>query len=675
METFRLFKFFLGKSGISERPRLARLCYVSVFGLYALFSANSCQLSKSDHDLYLASPSGTIAVHLFTRKDDSLCYTVFNKRSNLIGASSLGINIDHHFWGCASVIKEAHEQDVSRDVSLRGREQSSHLSARKYRLSFHDKNGFTWFMDAIVSDKGYAFRYDIPGKGLRQVYSEKTSFCLAPQTKVWYFERDNSWKLKSYAGSWISSTIEKMPGVSKEGPIQGIPVVLQLKDSMYMAIAEAGCYDYSGMRLKAIGQNTFQVNFTEDTTGFSVRDEVVTPWRAILFADNLNDLANNTFIADVAPRPDSNLYADQSYIKPGKCIWRWWAKGTGDPRDEMSMVDKATALDVQYVLIDDGWEKWPDAWGKVKGICLYAAQKHIGVWLWKDSHALSRDSLTLSRWMDSVRAVGAVGVKVDFFNSQSKGSNTFQIAIIKAAARQKLMVDIHGCSAGTGEAYSFPNQLTREGIRGLELNKMKEGPITASHNAALPFTRFLMGPADYTPLGFTAPGKTSWAQQLATLVEFTSPFQVIAEDPDFLLQNPHASLCLPFLRCLPTTWDETIVLSGSKIGKFSAMARRSGDNWFIGIINAGGPRTYSLDLSFLKDTNYNYRFFQDDLKASKIHLSGLNKLAFLKEDTLAVPFRRESGSTGKGRKITIDLAKNGGFVAMLFPDSRIMVEK
>lgn len=670
MPSFGFIETIFPRAVINIRNIFSPLCGLRAFAIYIILFANSCQLPDTDHGLCLKSPSGKIQVHLFINGNDSLCYTVSNNRNDIVKASLLGIDIDHHYWGCVSVLREMKEQNVSKDVVLQERKGMSHLSAKKYRLSFQDKNGSAWFMDAIVSDKGYAFRYDIPGKGMRRIYSERTSFCLDRQTEVWYFERDNSWKLKSYAGSWISSPIEKMPSISKEGPVQGIPLVMQLKDSSYLAIAEAGCYNYSGMRLKAVGQNTFRVDFTEDTVGFSLEDEIVTPWRAILFADNLNELADNTFIADVAPKPDADLYADESYIKPGKCVWRWWARGTGNPVQEKNMVDKAVALGAQYVLIDDGWEKWPDAWGKIEDICQYAERKHIGVWLWKDSHELATDSSLINQWLDSVREVGAAGIKVDFFNSQRKNSNVFQTTIIKAAARQKLMVDLHGCSAGSGEAYSFPNQLTREGIRGLELNKMKEGPIKASHNAALPFTRFLMGPADYTPLGLTAPGKTSWAQQLATLVEFTSPFQVIAEDPDFLLKNPHARLCLHFLKALPTIWDETIVLPGSKIGELSAMARRSRNSWFIGIINAGDARTYTLDLSFLKNANYNYEFYQDDLEAQKVNLSGLNKLAFLKGDSLAIPFQTEYGSTREGQKVNIKLAKNGGFAAMLLPDRR-----
>jgi len=119
---------------------------------------------------------------------------------------------------------------------------------------------------------------------------------------------------------------------------------------------------------------------------------------------------------------------------------------------------------------------------------------------------------------------------------------------LKECALRSLMVNFHGCQSPSGESYTYPNEITREGIRGLELNKMSEGPITSYHNALLPFTRLAVGHGDYTPLSFVNPGNTTFAHQLATMVAFNSPLQVVAEDPEILLHNSLVTPALDFIK-------------------------------------------------------------------------------------------------------------------------------
>ena len=143
---------------------------------------------------------------------------------------------------------------------------------------------------------------------------------------------------------------------------------------------------------------------------------------------------------------------------------------------------------------------------------------------------------------------------------------------------------------------------------------MKEGPITPAHNAALPFTRLVVGAADYTPVGFSRPGPTTYAHQLATLVLFTSPMQVIAENPDLLLNNPNIQPALDVLKAVPSVWDETRVLVPSKIGELAIMARRSGATWFLAALNGGQQPVslHNLALSFLGKESYNAVYLSSD---------------------------------------------------------------
>jgi alpha-glucosidase len=49
---------------------------------------------------------------------------------------------------------------------------------------------------------------------------------------------------------------------------------------------------------------------------------------------------------------------------------------------------------------------------------------------------------------------------------------------------------------------------------------------------------------------------------------------------------------------VPTTWDDTKVLNG-EIGKYITVARRSGNDWFVGSITNSESRKMEIPLSFL----------------------------------------------------------------------------
>jgi len=74
------------------------------------------------------------------------------------------------------------------------------------------------------------------------------------------------------------------------------------------------------------------------------------------------------------------------------------------------------------------------------------------------------------------------------------------------------------------------------------------------------------------------------------------------------LKNPAINI----IKAIPSTWDETIVLRDSELGKCAAFARRSGDTWFIGIINGGERKYIDIPLSFLPAGSYTMNAYEDD---------------------------------------------------------------
>ena len=513
-------------------------------------------------------------------------------------------------------------------------------------------------------DDALAFRYEGQNDNPVRLLSEQSSWTLSPDAQIWYFERPNAWKLKSYAGTWTPSLLSDMSR-RVSSPVQGTPVVFQLPNGKYGFISEAALADYSGLRLKLSG-NTFSADFTEGAAGFDVSGHFCSPWRIIFIGDDLNALVNQQVIRRLQPQPEAGLFADRSYIRPGKSVWRWFSHGTGNPSQEREMIDAAARLHFAYTTIDDGWKNWTDKWTQVKELSVYARPKGVRIFLWFNSKPLQRpdnDYESLRLMLDSVAQSGAAGVKVDFMDSEAKRLIDFEQKLLRECARRSLLVNFHGCQKSTGENYSFPNEVTREGIRGLELNKMREGYITAAHNAALPFTRFVVGHADYTPLSFTVPGATTFAHQLATLVCFDSFMQTLGESPQMLLNEPLLQPALPFIREVPTVWDEVRVLSPSEIGKLAILAKRSGDDWYIGILNGEQhEKQIRLDLNPFVQGNATVDAYLDDLEVDKVLLSMKGHRPGAMKREPSVPFKKEISTTTLPQ---LRLAPNGGAVLVI----------
>jgi len=77
--------------------------------------------------------------------------------------------------------------------------------------------------------------------------------------------------------------------------------------------------------------------------------------------------------------------------------------------------------------------------------------------------------------------------------------------------------------------------------------------------------------------------------------------------PQHILENPAAEL----IKSIPSVWDETIVLPQSEIGELAVFARRTGDRWFVGIMNGLTGRTIHVSLGFLRGGKYRAMLVRD----------------------------------------------------------------
>lgn len=587
------------KLGDQSHVRMNKLFRIICLLLLQIIILNACTQNFGS-TLQLQDPSGKISASLSIH-EGRLMYSVSADTQMIITPSAAGLQLDSMELGHnVKNMTISREYTIKENLSSRGNNATIQNHCRVYEISVTGAER-SFVMEFRLFEDGCAFRYQLPGSGTRTLRKESTSFTIPAASRVWFFERNSDWKLKSYAGWWMHTSVDSLPVISSSGPVQGKPLVMELPGKGYMVITEAALYDYSGMRLEAMGNGKVQVNFTEGDEGFEVQGGQFTPWRVVLYAADLNSLVNNPVIEALNPRPDKTLFHDVSWIQPGKAVWSWISRKENymQPDEEKRFIDAAAKLHFNYTLLDEGWETiWPDKWKQLKEICNYAAEKKVKVWIWRDSKWL-REPQQRDAFLDSIAQSGVAGIKTDFMNSEAKELVDFEIGFLKATAARKLMVNFHGCQAPTGESVAFPNEMTREGIRGMELNIMKE-PIPAWHNAALPFTRLLCGHGDYTLGFFSNKGPTTYTHQLALMYLLNSPFQCMAENPMTIVHDPLYAPVIPLLQTLPITWDETLVLEGSGIGTMAAFAKRKGKEWYVAVINGTDqPEEFVLSPSFL----------------------------------------------------------------------------
>ncbi|KAF0094893.1 MAG: alpha-glucosidase [Puniceicoccaceae bacterium 5H] len=557
----------------------------------------------ADDTVSWQSPDGRLTATLEIPRTGTPTWRLAAAGQVVLPTAPLGLRIDGIQYGPGSTLEAVTPSSGQDVVAQKGVARPSPITWNGRKLELAGPEGQWWTLEARLFDGGFAWRYIVAGEGERQVEGETGGFHLPEDSTVWLAERPNDWKLKSYAGTFMRVDREDLPDFSPVGPVQGPPLVAELPNGSYALFSEAALSDYSGLRLRAEADGLLLA----DVQPFTTSGPITSPWRVALYARDLDALVNNRVIPALNPAPDPELFADTDWIHYGKAVWRWWSSGTGTPEEERAYLDYAARLGFTYALVDDGWKDWDEPWQRVAELADYGRKQDVRVLIWcayADVADPAQDYRQLRDFLDRAAQAGSAGVKLDFFNAETKDRIDFEHRALEEAARRQLVVIFHGLQKPSGEARTYPNEVTREGIRGAELNHMAEGPVTAEHNTALPFTRFVVGAGDYTPLALSAPGETTWSHQAATLVAFTSPVQVLAEDPRLLLEDPRTAPALPFIREVPTLWDETRVLPGSEIGERVVMARRDGAQWWLAILNDGPTEIRDLDLSFLGSGTY-----------------------------------------------------------------------
>ena len=520
---------------------------------------------------------------------------------------------------------------------LMGKKRDCKNEANEIVYTFVDDLQRPMHMRVRLYDDGVAFRYELEGLQHTAITEDMTTYHISEGTRRWFQQ-------------WNEAYEDFFPmSVTGKGGKQhwGYPCLLQ-EDYVFALITEAGIERYNSASSLKNEQNPedYHVSLDENTQHYSGAWN--TPWRVIIIGKK-QDLVSSTLVTDVSAPCRLN---DTSWIHPGSVSWIYWAynHGSNDLNIIKEYVDMAKTLKLPYVMIDAEWDEMKNG-ATIEEALQYAKDNGVKPLLWYNSSTAwikawgapgPHNKLNAPEkrekefaWLEKM---GVAGVKIDFFAGDKQETMEYCIDLLECAARHHLTVNFHGATIPRGWQRTYPNLLSTEAVYGAEWynNKPDLTNRAACHNATLPFTRGIIGSMDYTPCTFSDsqhPHITTHAHELALPVLFESALMHWADKPESYLAQPKE--VQNFITNLPTTWDETRLLSGYP-GESVVMARRKGSVWYVAGINGKDePQKVAVDISPLAEGNAKVMLFEDSGKAyrpwkiSSRKVSGLNNSMLL----------------------------------------------
>ena len=592
----------------------------------------------------LKSPDGNI-IFSFQLTDSLPVYSTTFKGKAIIKSSSLSLSFAKGGdFGKGLIINKPVFRKGEDDYSLVvGKTKKVHDYYDEVTIPLQEHNGDMRLINLIVRvfNDGLAFRYDIPkqkGWASYSLTSENTTFHLEGDPNV----------LAGYLENYTTSheaRHEMMPlSKVKSDTLMDVPVLFEFPEKIYMAITEAQLVDYAGMYLmKHDGIIVSKLSPLPRQEKIKVKAELPhqSPWRVMLISDRVGALIESNILTSLN---EPCKIDDVSWIKPGKTTFHWW---NGDVTPDTTFapginfetckyyIDFCARNHIEYSsVIGYGGFAWykSDAKGygvigpntdvtktvpslNMQQVCDYAKQKGVGIHVWVNWKAIYPD---LDKAFTQFEKWGIRGMMVDFLNRDDQEMVNIQMEILKKAAEHKLFIQFHGAYKPTGLSRTYPNEFTREGTLNYENDKWGN-VITPDDDISIPFTRGLAGATDYHLGGFRAVPESKYKIQytrplvvgtrchmMAMYVVLESYLSMVADYPAAYEGQPG----FEFLKEVPTTWDE-IRVPNAEVGKYVTIARRKGNDWYVGSINNSESRTIEVPLNFLSSGNYTAELYFD----------------------------------------------------------------
>jgi hypothetical protein len=277
-------------------------------------------------------------------------------------------------------------------------------------------------------------------------------------------------------------------------------------------------------------------------------------------------------------------------------------------------------------LVDNWWDQNIGR-DRIVELSKYAQSKGVSLMLWYNSNGHENDapqtprncldnSIARDREMAWLKSIGVKGIKVDFFGGDKQETIGLYEDILSDANRYGLQVIFHGCTLPRGWERMYPNYGSSEAVMASENVYFTEPDAEreAFDLCMHPFCRNAVATMDWGGVILNRhlsrdnksrhTRKTTDIFELASGITNQSYIQCAALCPNNLTEVPQFEL--DFLRSLPSTWDETRFIDGFP-GKYVVLARRHGDQWYIGGLNAlKEPLKLTLDLPMMAGKTLDY---------------------------------------------------------------------
>ncbi|HKR86038.1 MAG TPA: glycoside hydrolase family 97 protein [Terriglobales bacterium] len=641
--------------------------------LLIAFLASSSLIAQSSYDL--KSPDNRIEVRI--RTSGQLRYDVLLRGNALLENSTLSLDVEHKKLGVQPKVTGAKQRSNDQMVEPVVRQKFAKVRDHYNELRLTLDGGYAVTFRAY--DEGVAYRFEtaLPDKQVK-IYGEEANFNFPSNFIVYYPQEDTfySHNERKYLPQHLSEVLPMF--------IATLPAVIDVGRGAKLAIAESDLSDYPGLWLQgAAPQFGLKATFPpyplkEQQT--SDRDYKVTeaadyiavtsgtrtfPWRVLGIADRDGDLITNQLVYLLE---SPSKLQDTTWIKPGKVAWDWWNDWNIDGVDFHAgintktyeyYVDFAAKYGIPYIILDDGWYKLgnllqvtPEL--NMDELVAHAKQKNVGLILWTSWKTLD-DQLVPA--LDQFEKWGIKGIKVDFMQRSDQIMINYFDKVCREAAKRHMLVDFHGAQKPAVMTRTWPNLINTEGVRGMEWSKWSRESEPA-HNVSLPFTRMFLGPLDFTPGAMRNATRETFApimsqpmamgtrcQQLAMYVVYEAPLQMLSDSPSNYLREPET---MEFLAAVPTVWDESRVLD-AKMSEYVLLARRNGNDWYVGGMTDWTARDLEVDFSFLPEGNFTLGSYEDGVNA----------------DRNASDYKKMTRQVSKTTKLKIHLAPGGGWAARI----------
>ena len=638
--------------------------------------------------LLLAVPAAVAAPKTYTAKSpdsrtvlsvtpsDSLRFTLTTPGGETLSAAA-AMRLPDTTLGNNAKVKKSNVRSVNREFRPTVPVKHANVADNYNQLTL---NFGKYDAEFRVYDNGMAYRFVTRMPDSLNVIAEDFRMTL-PAATVAHLQQPGGFKTSSEE----PYTHKPLAEWNDSDRMAILPSLFELPGGEWMLVSESDLRDYAGMFLKGNGSG-FNSTHPRQPLAFGPdgdRSVKITseadwlartsgtrsfPWRYVTFGTPA-DIASQTLTAQLSSPLEID---DPSWIRPGKAAWEWWngASVYGPDVDFVSgfnldtykyFIDFASKYGIEYIVLDEGWAKstldpyTPNPTVDVKELIRYGNEKGVGLFLWLTWLTVENNFdlfATLSDW-------GVKGLKIDFMDRGDQWMNNYLERVAREAAKHHLLVDFHGAHKPSGLDIRYPNVISYEGVRGME----NMGWTNPDNSLWLPFLRNAVGPMDYTPgamismqpeaYGTDRPNSSSIgtrAYQMALFTVFESGLQMTADSPTMYYRNPD---CTEFIASVPTVWDETRVLRAEP-GKYYAVAKRTGDKWYVAAIAADGDRWRddSLSLDFLApDAEYDITWFEDGINAPR----------------QAMDYRKHTGTVKASDNLSLRIARNGGWTGVITP--------